>query len=69
MIAVASVPMRIRSGMLLLSGDVLLLFNALQLDFYGDGAAALSIKEKVETGKNHGVFLGGADGNVKQFLH
>lgn len=69
MIGMSGIPARIESGMLVCSGDVLLLFNPLQLDFYGDGAAALSIKEKVETGKNHGVFLGGVDGNVRRFLH
>lgn len=69
MIAVASVPSRIRSGMLLLSGDVLLLFNPLQIDYSGNGAAAISFKEDVETGKNHGVFLSGDDGNVSRFLH
>ena len=68
-IGMSGIPSRIESGMLVCSGDVLLLFNPLQLDFYGDGAAALSIKENVNTGKNHGVFLGGADGNVKAFLH
>lgn len=47
--------------MLTLSGDVMLLFNALQLDFQYNGAAAISIKESVETGKDHGVFLN--DGN------
>lgn len=60
---------RIREGMVLLSGDVLLLFNSLQIDFPGKGAAAVSFKENVETGKNHGVFLMGEDGNVKKFLH
>ncbi len=60
---------RIREGMVLLSGDVLLLFNSLQIDFPGRGAAAVSFKENVETGKNHGVFLMGEDGNVKKFLH
>ena len=69
MIAVASVPSRIRSGMLLLSGDVLLLFNPLQIDYSGNGAAAISFKEDVQTGKNHGVFLSGDDGNVARFLH
>lgn len=69
MIAVAAVPMRIRSGMLLLSGDVLLLFNPLQIDYPGHGAAVISFKEDVQTGKNHGVFLSGDDGNVAQFLH
>ena len=57
LIAMSSVPSRIREGMLLLSGDVLLLFNPLQIDYSGSGAAAISFKEHVETGKNHGVFL------------
>lgn len=69
MIAMSSVAGRIKEGMLLLSGDVLLLFNPLQIDYNGCGAAAISFKENVETGKNHGVFLGDEDGNVKRFLH
>ena len=67
-IGMSGIPARIKSGMLVCSGDVLLLFNPLQLDFYGEGAAALSIKENVETGKNHGVFLGGEQGLVKRCL-
>jgi len=68
MIAMSSVPARIREGMLLLSGDVLLLFNPLQIDYNGNGAAAISFKEHVETGKNHGVYLRGGDGNVAACL-
>lgn len=69
LIAMASVPSRIREGMLLLSGDVLLLFNPLLIDWSGSGAAVISFKEDVETGKNHGVYLRGEDGNVRSFLH
>lgn len=69
MISMSSVPSRIREGMLLLSGDVLLLFNPLLIDYSGNGAAAISFKEDVETGKNHGVFLRGESGNVAKFLH
>lgn len=65
MICMSSVPSRIREGMVLLSGDVLLLFNPLQIDYNHVGAAALSFKEHVETGKNHGVYLNGENGNVK----
>ena len=65
MICMSSVPSRIREGMVLLSGDVLLLFNPLQIDYNNVGAAAISFKENIETGKNHGVYLNGADGNVK----
>lgn len=69
MMVMSSVPGRIREGMLLASGDVLLLFNPLQIDYSGVGACAISFKEPVETGKNHGVFVQGADGNVSAFLH
>ena len=68
-IAMSGVAARISEGMLVCSGDVLLLFNPLQIDFYSKGAAALSIKEKVETGKDHGVYLKGTDDNVAAFLH
>ena len=68
-IGMSGMPSRFKEGMLILSGDVLLLFNPLQIDFQFNGAAAISIKEHVETGKNHGVFLGNESGYVKQFLH
>lgn len=68
-IAMSAVPGRFREGMLLLSGDVLLLFNPLLIDYPGHGAAAISFKEAVSTGKNHGVYLRGEDGNVASFLH
>lgn len=69
LIAVSSMPSRIKAGMVMLSGDVLLLFNPLQIDYSGKGAAAISFKEKVSVGKNHGVFLKGEDDNVQEFLH
>lgn len=68
-IATSMIPARMQEGMLVMSGDVLLLFNALQIDTQFNGAAAISIKEDVETGKNHGVFLGDEEDNVKRFLH
>ena len=68
-IGMTGVPARMSSGMLVCSGDVLLLFNPLQLDFYAKGAMALSMKENVNIGKNHGVFLGDSYGNVDSFLH
>lgn len=68
-IAMSGVPSRIREGMLVLSGDVLLLFNPLQIDLQYQGAAAISIKENVSTGKDHGVFLNDGNGFVGKFLH
>ncbi len=69
MISCAGIAARMEKGMLTCSGDVLLLFNALQIDFYSCGAAALSMRESVHIGKNHGVFLRDAAGNVGAFLH
>ncbi len=68
-VATAGLPARIKDGMLVLSGDVLLLFNPLQIDFHQEGAAALSISETAETGRNHGVFLKDERGDVGLFLH
>ena len=68
-IGMSGVPSRFKEGMLVLSGDVLLLFNPLQIDFQFRGAAAISIKEPVETGKNHGVFLNDGQNRVDRFLH
>ena len=68
-IGMSGVPSRIQDGMLVLSGDVLLLFNPLQIDFTGNGAACISFKEPAEIGKNHGVFLGNDKGYVSEFLH
>ena len=69
MIATAGIPARMQGGMLVMSGDVLLLFNTLQIDLQYQGAAAISIKEPVSTGKEHGVFLNDGYGMVKRFLH
>lgn len=68
-ISMAGVAGRLGGGMLVLSGDVLLLFNPLQIDFTFNGAAALSVKEPVSVGKNHGVFLNDGKDYVKKFLH
>lgn len=68
-IGMSGVPSRIKEGMLVLSGDVLLLFNPLQIDYSGEGAAAISFKEHVETGKEHGVYTIDGKGNVGDFLH
>lgn len=68
-IGMSAVPFRIKEGMLILSGDVLLLFNPFQIDFQFNGAAAISAKANVNMGKNHGVFLKNNRGTVRKFLH
>ena len=68
-IGLSGVPNRISDGMLVVSGDVLLLFNPLQIDFYAKGAAAIAIEENVDVASHHGVFTRDEDGNVGYFLH
>ncbi len=68
-IALSGVPSRMTDGVLVLSGDVLLLFNPLQIDLQRVGSACITIKAPVEVGSHHGVFLPDATGRVRQFLH
>jgi fucokinase len=68
-IGMSAVPGRMKDGILVASGDVLLLFNPLQIDFHFAGAAALSTREGLEHGVQHGVFLPDAQGDVARFLH
>lgn len=69
LMAVTRVPSRVSYGMLIMPGDTELLFNPLQLELFACDAAGLSMKANLSEGKEHGVFLSGADGIVKRFLH
>lgn len=69
MISLSSIPSRMSGGVLVMSGDTLLLFNPLQIDLQQCDAAAISMKESVSIGKNHGVFLKDDASGVKEFLH
>lgn len=69
LITMSSMPARLREGMLLLSGDALLLFNPLQVDHPGRGASAISFKAELSLGQNHGVYLPDEKGHVVRFLH
>ena len=67
-ISMSSVATRIQEGMVLLSGDVLLLFNPLKIDFSLSDVGCLTFKIPPEIGKNHGVFLSGKNGYVIKCL-
>ena len=69
MILLGVVPDRFSGGMFVLSGDVLLLFNPLQVTLSGNGATAISTKAPVSIGVEHGVFLSNAENEVTAFLH
>jgi len=67
-IAMSGVAPRIKEGMLLLSGDALLLFNPLKINFALNEAGCITFKEKAEVGQRHGVFVSGDTGFVKKCL-
>ena len=69
LIGMSGVPSRFKEGMLVLSGDVLLLFNPLQIDAQFSGAAAISMKSPAEIGKDHGVFLNDGTDHVKKIFY
>lgn len=69
MVMLTGVASRMNEGMLVISGDIVLLFNTLQIDLKFKGAAALSIKEPVEIGVDHGVFQSSDNIVVNKFLH
>jgi len=67
--SVSSVPMRIREGMLVLSGDVLLSSSFWPIEDFAGGAEAFSVREPVEKGESHGVYVSDRSGSVRHFLH
>lgn len=70
LVTLSQLPGQMDAGMLLVSGDVTLLFDSLQCRFGGADAAVLSFRENVQIAKNHGVYLANPKtGNVKRFLH
>lgn len=68
LVAVAGIPGRIQSGVLMLPSDTVLVFNPLQLDLPSE-AAGISMKAPVLEGTEHGVFLEGKAGEVSAFMH
>lgn len=56
------------SGILILSGDVLLIFNAAQCDFREGYTTALTVRADAEMGEKHGVFLSDDNINVLECM-
>jgi fucokinase len=69
MINTAGIPEKLKAGMLVLCGDVLLVFDADQVDLSGDAAVAISFPEIAETGAGHGVFLSDRQGYIAKVWH
>lgn len=67
--SLSCVPEKINSGMLIISGDILVMFDPEKLNFLECDAVALSVNGSVDVGKNHGVFLTDCNNNLEKFLH
>jgi fucokinase len=68
-IALSGVPSRMKDGVLIASGDVLILFNHNAVDFGRQGALGIAIKVPVEMGTRHGVYVNDTKAKVIKFLH
>jgi fucokinase len=59
---------RIPNGLLVASGDVVLRFDASQVDWGRPGATGVAMRLDAETGSHHGVYVVGAGEQVYTFL-
>ncbi len=69
MIALSPIPERIREGVLVISGDVMLAFDAEAFDPGDADAAAIAFPEPAATGAGHGVFLDNGAGKIARVWH
>jgi len=70
LVSLSGLPSRIPEGVLVASGDVLLLFDHLQLSFSRPGVTGVAIAAPIETGTHHGIYVTRDDTRqVKSFLH
>lgn len=69
MLMLCKIPAKTEGGMLVISGDVLLAFDADQFEDRGEDAIAIAFPEPVETGAHHGVFLANDSGMIDQVWH
>lgn len=70
MVSLSGLPGRIPEGVLVASGDVLLLFDHLQLGLQAPGVVGVAAAAPAEVGTHHGVYVAaGLTGSVRAFLH
>ena len=67
-ISMSSVASRIKEGIIILSGNVLLLFNPLKIDISSNDIACITFKDSPENAHSHGIIIGGKNDYVKKCL-
>lgn len=68
-VALSPVPYKVSEGVLVISGDVMLAFDATGFEPGDAAAAAIAFPEPAITGCGHGVFLKNASGNIGKVWH
>src|SRR5690606_35418414 len=69
-VSLSGLPQHMYEGVVIASGDILLVFDHLQLDFNRQGVVGVGMNVPVGVGTRHGVFVADpATGKVRQFLH
>ncbi len=69
LVALIGIPGAMAPGVVVASGDVLLLFDHGQLDLSRPGFTGVAIRAAQQTASHHGVFVPGRGGKVERFLH
>ena len=70
LISLSAIPVLMKEGVVVVSGDVLLLFDSNQLDFGRQGVVGVTCKVPVALGCRHGVYVENSkNGRVRKFLH
>jgi fucokinase len=70
LISLSGLSLRVPAGVLIASGDVLLIFDPLQLTLRRTGIAGVSAAAPVEMGTHHGVYVRGNGAySVRAYLH
>ena len=69
-VSLSGVPLHMHEGVVVASGDVLLMFDHMQLDFGRQGIVGVGMRVPAEVGTRHGVFVTDrGTGRVRRFLH
>jgi len=59
---------KLADGLVVASGDVILTFDAGQLDWSRPGVSGVAMRQPIEIGSQHGVYVVGDEGRVYSFL-
>ena len=70
LVSLTGVPFQMYEGVVVASGDVLLMFDHMQLDFGRQGIVGVGMRVSEDVGTRHGVFVADRNtGRVRRFLH